>query len=107
MEAYLNAHDIQGPEVLNVMRAFSNVVFLNADLQEGTQAFLEKRAPVWTGNNSIHTLGAQTGSLSMHRPVNSGVPVGRFHRNALVYVIGDGTSEIQCNVIARNLEIKI
>lgn len=49
MEAYLNAHDIQGPEAFNVMRAFSNVVFLSADLQEGTQAFLEKRSPVWTG----------------------------------------------------------
>lgn len=34
-------------------------------------------------------------------------PVGRFHRDALVYVIGEGTSEIQRNVIARNLEIKI
>lgn len=49
MEAYLNAHDIQGPEAFNVMRAFSNVVFLSADLQEGTRASPEKRAPVWTG----------------------------------------------------------
>ena len=28
-------------------------------------------------------------------------PVGRFHRDALVYVIGDGTVEIQRNIIAR------
>jgi butyryl-CoA dehydrogenase len=28
-------------------------------------------------------------------------PVGRFHRDALVYIIGDGTSEIQRNIIAR------
>lgn len=34
-------------------------------------------------------------------------PVGRFHRDALVCVIGEGTSEIQRNVIARSLEIKI
>ncbi len=30
-------------------------------------------------------------------------PVGRFHRDALVYVIGEGTSEIQRNIIARDL----
>lgn len=30
-------------------------------------------------------------------------PVGRFHRDALVYVIGEGTSEIQRNIIAREL----
>lgn len=30
-------------------------------------------------------------------------PVGRFHRDALVYVIGDGTVEIQRNIIARSL----
>lgn len=30
-------------------------------------------------------------------------PVGRFHRDALVYVIGEGTSEIQRNIIARQL----
>ncbi len=29
-------------------------------------------------------------------------PVGRFHRDALVYIIGDGTSEIQRNIIARS-----
>jgi alkylation response protein AidB-like acyl-CoA dehydrogenase len=29
-------------------------------------------------------------------------PVGRFHRDALVYVIGDGTVEIQRNIIARS-----
>ncbi len=29
-------------------------------------------------------------------------PVGRFHRDALVYVIGEGTSEIQRNIIARS-----
>ncbi len=34
-------------------------------------------------------------------------PVGRFHRDALVYVIGEGTSEIQRNIIARSLEIKL
>ena len=28
--------------------------------------------------------------------------VGRFHRDALVYVIGDGTVEIQRNIIARS-----
>lgn len=43
----------------------------------------------------------------MHRPANLGVPVARFHRDALVYVTGEGTSEIQRNIIARNLEIKI
>lgn len=32
-------------------------------------------------------------------------PVGRYHRDALVYVIGEGTSEIQRNLIARGLEI--
>ena len=31
--------------------------------------------------------------------------VGRFHRDALVYVIGEGTSEIQRNIIARNLDL--
>lgn len=30
-------------------------------------------------------------------------PVGRFHRDALVYVIGEGTSEIQRNIISREL----
>jgi butyryl-CoA dehydrogenase len=30
-------------------------------------------------------------------------PVGRIHRDALVYVIGEGTSEIQKNIIARDL----
>jgi alkylation response protein AidB-like acyl-CoA dehydrogenase len=30
-------------------------------------------------------------------------PVGRFHRDALVYVIGEGTSEIQRNIISRSL----
>jgi len=30
-------------------------------------------------------------------------PVGRYHRDALVYVIGEGTSEIQRNIIARGL----
>ena len=29
-------------------------------------------------------------------------PVGRFHRDALVYIIGDGTAEIQRNIIARS-----
>ncbi len=29
-------------------------------------------------------------------------PVGRFHRDALVYIIGDGTSDIQRNIIARS-----
>ena len=32
-------------------------------------------------------------------------PVGRFHRDALVYVIGEGTSEIQRNIIARDLKL--
>ncbi len=32
-------------------------------------------------------------------------PVGRFHRDALVYVIGEGTSEVQRNLIARSLEL--
>lgn len=32
-------------------------------------------------------------------------PVGRFHRDALVYVIGEGTSEIQRNLIARALDL--
>jgi butyryl-CoA dehydrogenase len=31
-------------------------------------------------------------------------PVGRFHRDSLVYVIGEGTSEIQRNIIARALK---
>lgn len=30
-------------------------------------------------------------------------PVGRYHRDALVYVIGEGTAEIQRNIIARSL----
>ena len=30
-------------------------------------------------------------------------PVGRIHRDALVYVIGEGTSEVQRNIIARSL----
>jgi alkylation response protein AidB-like acyl-CoA dehydrogenase len=29
-------------------------------------------------------------------------PVGRFHRDALVYIIGEGTSDIQRNIIARS-----
>ena len=32
-------------------------------------------------------------------------PVGRIHRDALVYVIGEGTSEVQRNLIARNLNL--
>jgi alkylation response protein AidB-like acyl-CoA dehydrogenase len=31
--------------------------------------------------------------------------VGRIHRDALVYVIGEGTSEVQRNIIARSLDI--
>jgi len=33
-------------------------------------------------------------------------PVGRIHRDALVYVIGEGTSEVQRNIIARSLGFK-
>jgi butyryl-CoA dehydrogenase len=33
-------------------------------------------------------------------------PVGRIHRDSLVYVIGEGTSEIQRNIIARSLGFK-
>jgi len=33
-------------------------------------------------------------------------PVGRIHRDALVYVIGEGTSDIQRNIIARELGFK-
>jgi butyryl-CoA dehydrogenase len=29
-------------------------------------------------------------------------PVGRFHRDSLVYIIGDGTAEVQRNLIARS-----
>lgn len=32
-------------------------------------------------------------------------PVGRIHRDALVYVIGEGTSEVQRNIIARAMDI--
>jgi butyryl-CoA dehydrogenase len=32
-------------------------------------------------------------------------PVGRYHRDALVYVIGEGTAEIQRNLIARGLDL--
>lgn len=32
-------------------------------------------------------------------------PVGRIHRDALVYTIGEGTAEIQRNIIARALEL--
>src|SRR5690606_4098557 len=32
-------------------------------------------------------------------------PVGGFHRDAFVYVIGEGTSEIQRNIIARSLDL--
>ena len=31
-------------------------------------------------------------------------PVGRIHRDALLYVIGEGTSEIQRNIISRDLK---
>ena len=31
-------------------------------------------------------------------------PVGRIHRDALVYIIGEGTSEIQRNIISRALK---
>lgn len=30
-------------------------------------------------------------------------PVGRFHRDALVYVIGEGTSEIQRQIISKQI----
>lgn len=33
-------------------------------------------------------------------------PVGRIHRDAFVYVIGEGTSDIQRNIIARDLGFK-
>lgn len=33
-------------------------------------------------------------------------PVGRIHRDALVYVIGEGTSDIQRNIISRDLGFK-
>jgi alkylation response protein AidB-like acyl-CoA dehydrogenase len=33
-------------------------------------------------------------------------PVGRIHRDALLYVIGEGTSEIQRNIIARSMGFK-
>lgn len=33
-------------------------------------------------------------------------PVGRIHRDAFVYVIGEGTSEIQKNIISRSLGFK-
>ena len=33
-------------------------------------------------------------------------PVGRIHRDALVYIIGEGTSEIQKNIIANSLGFK-
>ena len=33
-------------------------------------------------------------------------PVGRIHRDTLLYVIGEGTSEIQRNIIARSLGFK-
>ncbi|MBM4331947.1 MAG: acyl-CoA dehydrogenase [Deltaproteobacteria bacterium] len=32
-------------------------------------------------------------------------PVGRFHRDALVYVVGEGTSEIQRQIIAKQMKI--
>jgi hypothetical protein len=32
-------------------------------------------------------------------------PVGRIHRDALVYTIAEGTAEIQRNIIARALEL--
>ena len=35
--------------------------------------------------------------------IMSEYPVGRIHRDSLVYVIGEGTSEIQRNLIARGL----
>ncbi|MCB1542766.1 MAG: isovaleryl-CoA dehydrogenase, partial [Rhodoblastus sp.] len=31
-------------------------------------------------------------------------PVGRIHRDALVYLMGEGTSEIQRNIISRTLK---
>ncbi len=33
-------------------------------------------------------------------------PVGRIHRDAFVYVIGEGTSEVQRNIIARSMGFK-
>ncbi len=33
-------------------------------------------------------------------------PVGRIHRDTLAYVIAEGTSEIQRNLIARGLGFK-
>lgn len=36
---------------------------------------------------------------------HAGAEGSRFHRDALVYVIGEGTSEIQRNLIARSLEL--
>jgi butyryl-CoA dehydrogenase len=33
-------------------------------------------------------------------------PVGRIHRDSLVYVIGEGTSEVQRNIIARSMGFK-
>jgi alkylation response protein AidB-like acyl-CoA dehydrogenase len=33
-------------------------------------------------------------------------PVGRIHRDSLVYVIGEGTSEVQRNIIARSIGFK-
>ncbi|WP_151448932.1 acyl-CoA dehydrogenase family protein [Lacisediminimonas profundi] len=33
-------------------------------------------------------------------------PVGRIHRDAFVYVIGEGTSEVQRNIIARDMGFK-
>ncbi len=37
--------------------------------------------------------------------IMSEYPVGRIHRDALVYVIGEGTSEIQRNIIARSMDL--
>ncbi|MVW70988.1 acyl-CoA dehydrogenase family protein [Bordetella sp. 15P40C-2] len=38
--------------------------------------------------------------------IMSEYPVGRIHRDALVYVIGEGTSDIQRNLIARGMGFK-
>jgi alkylation response protein AidB-like acyl-CoA dehydrogenase len=45
--------------------------------------------------NAIRVLGG-AGIMREHA-------VGRHHRDALVYVIGEGTSDIQRNLIARSL----
>lgn len=62
-----------------------------------TVKLVASETAVKVSENAIRILGG-AGIMRSH-------PVRRFHRDALVYVIGEGTSEIQRNIIARSLDL--